>query len=73
MKILDQKKHEVLDFLNMPSIMFLDCPKLQFLRVFFCVSFFFTKERPMLIALKQMILDEIKQSNGIKPQKIVFL
>ena len=35
--------------------------------------FFFTKERPILIALKQMILDEIKQSNGIKPQKIVFL
>ena len=26
-----------------------------------------TKERPILPVLKQMILDEIKQSNGIKP------
>ena len=33
---------------------------------------FLTKERPILTALKQMILDEIKQSNGIKPQKIYF-
>ena len=33
---------------------------------------FITKERPILTVLKQMILDEIKQSNGIKPQKINF-
>ena len=30
------------------------------------------KERPILTALKQMILDEIRQSNGIKSQKINF-
>ena len=29
--------------------------------------FVLTKERPILAALKQMILDEIKLSNGIKP------
>ena len=34
--------------------------------------FFLTKERPILTALKQMILDEIEQSNGIKPQKNNF-
>ena len=34
--------------------------------------FFLTKERLILAALKQMILDEIKQSNGIKPQEIYF-
>ena len=33
---------------------------------------FLTKERPILAALKQMILDEIKQSNGITPKKINF-
>ena len=33
---------------------------------------FITKERPILTVLKQMILDEIKQSNGIKPQKITI-
>ena len=31
--------------------------------------FFLTKERPILTALKQMILDEIRQSNGIKSPK----
>ena len=30
------------------------------------------KERPILAALKQMILDEIEQSNGIKPKDIYF-
>ena len=30
------------------------------------------KERPILAALKLMILDEIKQSNDIKPQEIYF-
>ena len=33
---------------------------------------FLTKKRPILTALKQMILDEIKQSKGIKPPKINF-
>ena len=33
---------------------------------------FLTKERPILTALKQMSLDEIKQSNSIKPPKIYF-
>ena len=33
---------------------------------------FLTKERPILTVLKQMILYEIKQSNGIKPQQIYF-
>ena len=49
--------------------MFLDYPKYPFLRVFLV---FITKERPILTVLKQMILDEIKQSNGIKPPKINF-
>ena len=31
------------------------------------------KECPILTAFKQTILDEIKQSNNIKPQKINFL
>jgi len=31
-----------------------------------------TTENSILTALKQMILDEIKQSNCIKPQKINF-
>ena len=34
-----------------------------FERVF---GFFLTKEHPILAVLRQMILDEIKQSNGIK-------
>ena len=33
---------------------------------------FLMKKRPILTALKQMILDEIRQSNGIKPPKINF-
>ena len=33
-------------------------------------DFFLTKEQPILTALKQMILNEIRQSNGIKSQKI---
>ena len=37
-----------------------------------CFFFFLTKEHPILAALKQMILYEIKQSNGIKPQEIYF-
>ena len=70
MKILE-KKQDVLDFWNTLSIMFLDCQKKQFLRVFF--GCFLTKECPILTVLKQMILDESKQSNGIKPQKSTFL
>ena len=31
------------------------------------------KKNHILNALKQKILDEIKLSNGIKPQKIIFL
>ena len=31
-----------------------------------------TKKRPILTVLKEMILDEVKGSNGIKPQKINF-
>ena len=42
---------------------------LVFEGVFLCV---FTKERPILTALKQMIIDEIKQSNRIKPKKNQF-
>ena len=53
------KKNDILDFWNTPSV------------IFFVVAFL-TKKRPILTALKQMILDEIKQSNGIKPQKIYF-
>ena len=41
-----------------------------FLRVF--LFLFFAKERLILPALNQMILDEIRQSNGIKSQKINF-
>ena len=33
---------------------------------------FVTKKHPILTLLKQMILDEIKQSNGMKPKKINF-
>ena len=33
---------------------------------------FLTNERPVLTALKQMILNEIKQSNALKPQTINF-
>ena len=43
--------------------------KITNLRVFLV---FVTKERPILTVLKQMILVEIKLSNGIKPQKINF-
>ena len=39
------------------------------LTVFEGVFFFFTKERPILTALKQMNLDEIQHSKGIKPRK----
>ena len=68
MKIQDNK-NDVLYFWNAPSVMFLDYPNYSFLRVFLV---FITKERPILTVLKQIILDEIKQSNGIKPQKINF-
>ena len=61
-----QKKHDIQKFWNAPSLMFLNFKKIYFLRVFFC---FFTKEVRILIALMQKILDEIKQSNGIKPPK----
>ena len=50
--------------------MFLDCQKYQFLRVFLV---FVTKELHILAALQQMILDEIKQSNDIKPQEIFMI
>ena len=40
--------------------------KKHFLTVFLV---FLAKERPIVTALSQMILDEIKQSNGIKPPK----
>ena len=69
MKMLAKKKHDVLDFWKLQSVMFLDCQKFQFLRV---ILFFLTKERPILTALKQTILDEMKQSNGIKPKNISF-
>ena len=36
------------------------------------ILFRITKEHPILTVLKQMFLDEIKQSNGIKPQKLTF-
>ena len=70
MKILDKK--------NMMSNIFLmrqaSCFRLSkiTLLIFFIFIFFFTKERTILTVLKQMILDEIKQSNSIKPQKIYF-
>jgi hypothetical protein len=35
-------------------------------------GFFLTKERPILAALKQMILDEIRQLNGINSNEIYF-
>ena len=35
--------------------------------------FFLTKECPILTALKQMVFDEIKQSIGIKTQKISLI
>ena len=49
--------------------MFLDYQELQFFRVFLV---YLMKKRPIFTALKQMILDEIRQSNGIRPQKINF-
>ena len=49
--------------------MFLDYPKYPFLRVFLV---FIMKQSLILTVLKQMVLDEIKQSNDIKPQKINF-
>ena len=66
MKMLDKKKHDVLYFWNATSFMFLDYPRQPILRVFLV---FLTKECPVLTVLKQMILDEIKQPTGIKPQK----
>ena len=49
--------------------MFLDFQKIT---VFEGFLVFLTKERPILTVIKQMMLDEIKQWNGIKPQKINF-
>ena len=60
------KKHDVQYFWNAPSVMFLDYPKQPFLG---CFCFFLMRERPILTVLKQMISDEIKQSNSIKPPK----
>ena len=60
------KKHEVLDFWKVPSVMFLDYHKKQFKVIFF----FFLQGTFFLTALKQMISDEISQSNGIKSQNI---
>ena len=45
MKILDQKKNDVLDFWNALSVIFLDYKKKKLLRVFLV---FLTKERPIL-------------------------
>ena len=45
---------------------FLDYPKQPFFRMFLV---FLMRERPILTVLKQMISDEIKQSNSIKPPK----
>ena len=69
MKISDKKKHDVLDFWNTLSVMFFLLSKITALRVFLV---FLTKDRPILTALKQMILDEYNQSNGVKPQKNQF-
>ena len=45
--------------------------KITVFKVF--LGFFFAKERPVLTALKKMILDEIKQSSGKKnPKKLTF-
>ena len=56
---------------------FLECAKRHVFRlskktVLRVLLFFLTRECPILTALKQMILDEIRQSNGIKSQKINF-
>ena len=40
--------------------------------VFESVLVFLTKESLILSALKQKIIDEFKQSNGIKPLKYLF-
>ena len=54
------KKNHILDFWNALNVMFLR------------FRFFLTRENLILSALKQKILDEIKQSNCIKPPKIHF-
>ena len=59
---------EVPDFWNAQSAIYLDYRKTSFWECFF----FWKKERPILTALKKMILYEIRQSNGIKPQKFNF-
>ena len=46
--------------------------RLSKISIFEGVFGFVTKERPILTVLKQIILDEIKQSTGIKPEKIYF-
>ena len=64
-KILDKKKHDIQDFWNAPSVMFSNFQKNEFLTVFLV---FLTKNSLILSALKQMIVGEIKLSNGIKPK-----
>ena len=64
-KTFAKKKHDVQDFWNAPSVMFLISKK----KVFEGVFVFLTKESLILSAFKQKILDEFKQSNGIKPPK----
>ena len=54
---------------------FMECPKLcifKFPKKYFFWVFYFTKESLILSPLKQNILDEIKQSNAIRPQKNLF-
>ena len=67
MKILEKKKkHDIQDFWNTLIVTFSNYQQKNNFRVFLV---FLTKEILMLSALKQKVLDEIMQSNGIKPQK----
>ena len=65
-KFWTRKKHDVQDFWNAPSVMFLNKNKKKVFEVFLV---FLTKKSLILSALKQNIVGEIKQSNGIKPPK----
>ena len=64
------KKNGVLDFWNLLSVRFLEYQKHQFLRFF--IFYFFWQRNALFWLQNQTILNEIKQSNGIKPQKINF-
>ena len=56
-----QKKTDVHDFWNAPSIMFLNYQKMCYWGCF--------EESPILSALKEKIFNKIKKSNRIKPQE----